>query len=115
MKGLEPLLAKLVEWFQTASPQLWAILLRQVYVFAIGDLVWGAILLIVGVVMIFVSRRSYKKIANDSDYAITTGVFVILTAFIFVWSALLLTNGMLFLANPQYYALMNIIQKLTGE
>jgi hypothetical protein len=54
-------IAKLVEWIQSASPAVWAILVKQVYV----SLVQDTIIFLVCVAVLVLSVRYWKKAQAD--------------------------------------------------
>ena len=116
--GMTELLQQLVEWFETASPQLWEILIKQVYVEATSDLVWGIIWLAVATALIFVGKWGWKCNEEHGDYNTDwEWVFVpswVFSGILFPVGLAMLSSAIKWFVNPEFYAIRYILDKLTG-
>lgn len=118
---MEELLTQLIDFVKDASPQLWDVLIKQVYSNAVVQLVVGILLLIIGIVGVTWIVRLYR-ISNDrendnygNDYVllypfIATGVFVC-----FFVALIFIPGGLQQFYNPEYYAITDIINSLKGQ
>jgi len=117
---MEELLKQLIEFLKTTSPQLWGILMKQVYSDAVVSLFTGSLFLVVLIVCISRALKLYKRSNDkDSDYyrddydmqyvAIGMIAFLAILAVMFA-----LPLGIQRFYNPEYYAISDILDTLKG-
>lgn len=112
---MEELLRELVEFVKTASPELWAILIKQVKVEAVTDAMWvGAFLLCVWLLYKFVIRRILME-EDDFDRNMELGFAWLVEASLLL-TAFRFTIGIVrHLSNPEFYCIQYIIGQLTSH
>jgi hypothetical protein len=110
------LLQQLIDFIKAASPVVWSIYIKQVYVDAIVGVVRGIALLVASPFLAKFAKYAYKKYGEDTysgwDFV---GCFA--------WSGvaasiiigyLLITSYAKGFINPEYYAIQNILSQLRG-
>jgi hypothetical protein len=111
---MDELLRDLLEMLKTVSPEVWQILIRQVYVEALQNLLW----VIVSVVMSWVSYRLMLPRLKDEYpddyldwnfpehlYPWTFGLGILVAFINFVM-------GISYVLNPEFYALRYLLSQL---
>lgn len=105
-------IAQLISWLKEASPQLWSILMKQVYIEAYTNLIIGILLLIIVVVSIF---KLLPYINTKKDNSIYDLLIVLYGIGIFVFSLIViicLLSAYYSFMNPEYQAIMLILDKV---
>jgi hypothetical protein len=109
---MDELLKQLIEYLQTVSPQLWAILLKQVYSNAAVQIVAGIIFLTATFFCIKICVRAYKAEALSS----VSGILCLCCGVtLLIFGVCFLLSGAQGFYNPEYYAITNIIELLRGQ
>jgi hypothetical protein len=123
-------IAKLIEWIQSASPAIWNILVKQVYV----DTVTSLLVVLMCVVAIVLSWSYYKKVAAkdlekwisykgnsvsdwsfDWDDHIGMVIFMGVVVTLATLTIIIMLPGIVGrLLNPEFYAIQFIIQSISG-
>lgn len=127
---MEELLKELIEFVKSASPMVWTALIKQVYVYAIQNLVWGLLFLVASIAsgrtMIFFINRwiAINKGMDDgeSEYYhysdVPTYVMGCSMASVCVFPLLValalgtILEGASRLINPEFYAIQLILKQL---
>lgn len=106
---------KLIEFLQSASPVVWAALIRQVYVESAGKFIWSLGLLVLCYVLFRAGKWAYSQYQEDefSMYDIATWTFFIFSGAVGIAAFGLLVSGIMWLLNPQFYAIRFILSSLT--
>lgn len=111
---MDILIAELIEFVKTASPIVWEIFMRQVYMQAIGYLIWAVALIVAA----FGSKKfgDWFGVKEETQRQFETYEvgkwFCYVCAPMFALGVLALLTSMIFrFANPDYYA----IQLLLGH
>jgi uncharacterized membrane-anchored protein len=121
---MDDLLQKLVEWLESASPQLWAILLKQVQVNAVTNGIVCIICagLVVGVRMWL--NVSWKAWRNDETYDVWPDdemlkifefLYLVMTGLCFLVVAANVISIVGAILNPEYQAIQLILAQLKGN
>lgn len=112
------LLQQLVEFIKDASPYVWNLLIKQEYINAYANLIWTGILLILCIIGVIIGIKMWKlgdeEKDDDSSWygaSLTSFVISVITGVI---GLVILTPAVKILLNPEYYAIIHIIGKLTG-
>jgi hypothetical protein len=110
------LLQQLVEFIKDASPYVWNLLIKQEYINAYANLIWTGILLLVCIIGIIIGTKMWKlgNKENDDDWYSASFAFFIFSIISGVVGLAILTPAIKILLNPEYYAIIHIIEKLTG-
>jgi hypothetical protein len=113
---MDELLKQLVEFLKTASPQLWSILMKQVYSDAIVNLLFGLLFLTLGIVCGSRILILYKRPkTNDyEDYRIQYIVLGLLSFLFILISFMTLPVAFQHFYNPEFYAIQSIVGSLKG-
>jgi len=109
---MDELLKQLIEYLQTVSPQLWAILLKQTYSNAFVQVLAGVLFLVPTFFCVRIVIKAYVEDALDSVIGITViccGVVLLIFGISF------LLSGVQGFYNPEYYAIAKIIELLRGR
>lgn len=107
---MEETLLQLVELLKDASPVVWQILIKQVYVDAIANLLWATTL-------IFAAFRMYKPAAKkwgeeeDNPESLILWLFSGICA---LAGMVCLTDAVTHFLNPEFYAIQYILSKISG-
>ena len=111
---MDELLKKLVEWLQTASPYLWAILLKQVYVNAAVSFLWSVFIGALTVIAYKSGRyvREEQPCSYSGDNETLSVLLYILSFVLLVLTVVFLTDVVQNVANPEYKAIELILSKL---
>ena len=106
------ILQKLINWLEEASPEVWAILCRQVYVEAISLAAWGIVLVVSCPILVKLARWSQRKYTEEGLYS----EYDILAFFAFISAPIagvigfaLIVSSIMRFANPGFYAIKYII------
>lgn len=109
---MNELLQQLIDFLKSSSPFIWSLLIKQVYVNAISNILWGIGLGVISFFLVKLGIYGKKKAEEDSLWE--TG-----TIFAFIGSSIagflafyLLTESIMYFINPQYYAITLIVQSL---
>jgi hypothetical protein len=109
-------IAQLIEFLKSMSPLIWAALIKQVYIEAISKLAWGILFLVVAAILKKVGDYGNKIFQEDaySDwedgrlFAWGGAVASVIITFAFLVSAAM------WFANPEFYAIRFILEKIHG-
>jgi len=112
----QDLLSQLLQFVKEASPVIWSVYVRQVYLTATAELTWMAALVTICLVLDRICRKAkkYLKEHYDEDWTVvvwvsTAGLVVCaLIAFGLVISALMKFG------NPDYYAIKFMLASVAG-
>ena len=108
------LLKELIEFIKDASPQLWAILIKQVYVEAVSFLIWGIVLSVS--VYFLVKFSNYCREQHKKDKYEMWDAGAVLTCIVSIIAApaalSFLISAMKWFSNPEFYAIRYILQQL---
>ena len=107
----EQVLSKLIEFVEMASPQVWAMAQRQVYVVALQNAIWGILCLIGAVVLVKLAINRWEEHKGDRyDMNDAAAVFSAAGAGILVIGVVVACNNLIAtLVNPQYQAIRMIL------
>jgi len=111
----QEILSQLVEFIKNASPTVWGILLKQVYVNATSFLIWFFILLFISFALFKLGNYGRKKSKEDND---DIGWFIgyllsyICSGTLLIVSLSNFTDAMVRFANPEFYVIQFILNSL---
>ena len=110
---MNELLIQLVEFTKTASPIVWAALVKQAYVVGCTYLVWAAVVSALCLLFIRLANYGLQQFKEDpnSEWEYGLVIFLALGVFAGLISVGLFLEGISHLINPEYYALMLILSK----
>ena len=108
---------------EKVAPEVWKIMVRQQYARAIADLSlpWGLFLVVLCYVA--VAKRLWKKEGElnygrdswgDQEFRgfLTTSIPFVLGLLFAIWGAIVVKGSILYLINPQYYAIRDLLQMI---
>jgi hypothetical protein len=104
------LLDEVVVRISGPAERLWAIYIKQMISYGIADLIAAVMLFSVVAVMLFVIRKNKWELDMLEDGGMLNIILLTISACLAIWSGALLIHGLLFLMNPEFYALDQIIQ-----
>lgn len=115
---MEQAVLELIEYLKGVSPFVWEAVIRQVYVEAWSKVFWS---LAFCFAMFLLNQHLGKKqkesvdpseFYGDNDWAVWVRIGSVITGFL---SLAYLSNAIKWLANPEFYAIRYIIEKVTGS
>jgi hypothetical protein len=122
---IDQALQKLIEFLQNASPLVWHVLVKQVYVEAIAMFAWAIGLIVLCIVFAKVTKYCGKKFAeekakdrydsNEFEYGMSEGFCVTGSVLSGVIAFGCLVTAIQYLVNPEFYAIRYIIESLAGK
>lgn len=101
---MEDTLKELLEILKNISPEIWAILIKQVYIEVLGKVLWGIVCAIGSYAL--VKRLRPKLEGNLKWFAIATGILLAMISFGLFLSALK------WIVHPEFYALRFLLWQL---
>lgn len=115
---MDSALQKLIEWLETASPELWRILIRQVYVAATLDLLWAiglsvAIILLTRKLAQYTHSEDYDCVDDETVLVVKIGWTLLYGSWIAI--AALVASAAAMIANPEYAAIRDILRLVTNS
>jgi small-conductance mechanosensitive channel len=109
----------IAEKLGVAAQHLWSVLVRQAYIESVAQVVTGILLIVAAVVIVRFVKRSYDREMTrqlnglyDSHEAIGQFFGFVLCSIAIVAGVSVITFGCLGIANPEYYALKEILETL---
>lgn len=104
------ILSELVKFLQEVSPLVWQSLIKQVYVEAVGFLMWG-----IGLAAICppVARWAKARLEDDDTDIPAVLAFICIVIAVLV-SLMLLTSAIQHFINPEFYAIRFIVSSVGG-
>lgn len=111
---MEEALKQLIEFLKDASPHLWTVLLRQVYIEAAGQFAWAAGMGILCILLVKLGFHAKRRHGDDEYSAWDIGMWLSwsIAGMIGLVAFGLLISAVQWLANPEFYAIRYIIQSL---
>ena len=114
---MDQVLQELVDFLKAASPVVWEALYRQVYVIALSKIIWafGLAFLIFGAMKL--SKKAWEWHEEDNGFGDYNQLAYFCYGFrviVGVVSFGLVVSAIMRIANPNYYAINLILQKLGG-
>jgi chromate transport protein ChrA len=107
---MEQVLGELIDFLKNASPVVWNALIKQTYMEGVVSIVWAAILVLIA----FGFYKLGKKLNNSDEDTlfwlssfVASGIFLFIGVFRFI-------EGIMWLINPEFYAIRYILEKITG-
>lgn len=114
---MDKVLQELIEFVKSASPVIWQALYRQVYVEALGFILWAIGLAVLAVILFRLAKFAVKKKEEDgymSDWEILYGFCYFFSVVVGIVAFGLLVSVIQHVANPQFYAIRFILQNIGG-
>ncbi len=108
---MNEVLQQLLDFVKSASPQVWATLVRQVYVDAIMDIVWAVILIAAAVFLYLLAKRCRAEqeetdsFSSDEAWDMAAISSYVGMGFCVLLTLVMLTAAMPRFANPEFYAI----------
>lgn len=105
------LIQQLINLFKEASPHMWDILMREVYAEIAGFAIYSSI----GVGLLVLGRKAYTKVraADDKETKLVLSILTVCCIGAGVlFTVLNVTEIVVRLINPEFYAVMSIITRL---
>jgi len=118
----EQLLQQLIDFINSASPVVWNAFVRQVYANSIVSILFGLLSLAIAIGVSLLAKRYYKiKIFKEKNgwdaenETIAAYLSMTLSAIMVIATLGLIANAIKGFLNPDYYAIINIIYRITGN
>jgi len=107
----EELISELVEFIKTASPFVWNTFIKQIYVNGIGNILLGIGLWIASYLLYKPYRRA-RKHSDESNYYfdVDNYLYLVCSIIAFIIGIVMFTYTLKNFLNPEYYAIMKIIE-----
>lgn len=105
---------------EKAAPRVWAVMIKQQYAKAIGDLVAPVIWFFISIMISIFIRKFWKvpeSVRNDSDERVFRNVATLVVPALICLAAAgtfasRLSDSAMYLINPEYYAIKDLVQIL---
>ena len=110
---IDQVLLELVEFVKGASPVIWEALYRQVYVEALGGILWSVGLFCLSAILFRLGKFCYgqhTKSYDSWDIAYVFSYFSAGASSVIAFG--LLVSAVKYLANPEFYAIRFILQSI---
>lgn len=116
---IDEVLKRLIEFLQGASPLVWSALIKQVYIEALARLAWAVGLLVI--TFLLVKLVNFQKKAYEEKY--NDGRFFSDSEWAWLWAGVaatgiasfaLIVSALMWFANPEFYAIRYVIEKIGG-
>jgi hypothetical protein len=114
-QGALTLLTELAQAMRELAPEVWAIYLRQAYIEGASKLVPIVFYLPFVFIAWRVLCRNVTKSLDDVDTMVVAGIFALISSLIGIVVVGEFVIALKMIANPQYYALQMLLEKLTGH
>lgn len=112
---MDDAIRKLIEWLSTASPALWAILLKQVQVEMIISIVWIGFFTGVGCAVYMYVTRMINSMESGENRTVAVWMRRVGVVFL-IFIILLIGNSVLNdILNPEWRAIQIIISQFTQK
>lgn len=111
---MEDTLIKLIKALQEMAPQVWEVLLRQVYLEAWAKVFWSIVFGFLSfLVWKFASVKKEEWYENrDEEYYFFSMIFASSSAFASIY---FFSYAILWFSNPEFYAIRWLLEKLMGS
>ena len=108
---------ELITFLKTMSPMVWATLLQQARNEAIAKGIWGVVFFGVSIFLfqwVKKEKQKYDEYYNDGEFLTSSDFAWLYLALIFTSSVSfgLLVSAVLWLSNPEFYAIRFLIQSV---
>lgn len=114
---MDTIIQQVIDLLKTLSPALWKVLVKQVYVEGFSQLAWSLVVLIIGVVFVrmYYYAKGKAKADRFSDWNGLEWVWVICAIIAGLATTGLLVGSLKWIANPDFYAVRWLLEKVTGN
>ena len=114
---MDDALQQVIDFLKTASPVIWQTLIRQVYSEAISYLVWAFVLGGISFALAKLFIYGTKQLDEDtySVWNLWRWVCVVVSGFAGLTSFGILVSAIQWFANPEFYAIRFLLDRLTGN
>lgn len=115
---LEDTLVELINQFQSLAPDIWKVLVTQVYFEAIAKVFWGFFFFLVSWFihknLFLKEKKRYEEKYDDGEfYKEESSWWIVLSGIFFALGILFVSNALMWFANPKFYAIRYIIEQIT--
>jgi len=114
---IERMVTTAASGLEKAAPQVWRVMVRQQYAKAIQGPVFALFLLMTALALRLVARKvlgPYDPHESDGAAVARAGTWILLGV-AFIRFGAMLSNSAVYLINPEYYALRDLVQVLLGK
>jgi hypothetical protein len=105
----EVLIRELAAKMGTTVEYLWEVLVRQAYITGSVNIFFALFMLSAVAAALLVAHKMTKKWKDSSDRAMVFLVIITVGLFFSIGATILLYEGIIALANPEYWALMQVL------
>jgi hypothetical protein len=107
---IEDNVGQLIEFLKNASPAIWQVLIKQVYIEASEKLFWGILFGVVAFILFKIANSD--RVFDDPE----NNVFLYAGSGLCLFIALVfLVSSVMWFINPDFYAIRFILQSLSGS
>jgi hypothetical protein len=115
-------LQQLIDFVKSASPTVWGVLVKQVYVYAVADILWALMLIAVAFLLYRLAMANKPQYDRDEKNGKFDKHWELGIPLCFCGSAVftlvafgLLVMAVMALINPYYYAITNVLSSIGGK
>ncbi|MBP6886018.1 MAG: hypothetical protein KBC02_02135 [Candidatus Pacebacteria bacterium] len=113
-------IAQAADSVEKVAPRVWGVMVRQQYAKAIGDLTVPSIGFLITLI-IFLRTKAYRIRCWSTDSRVSTEEFffaVLIVALVMItalWLAYALSNSVMYLINPEFYAFRDLLVMILNK
>ncbi len=105
---LEDTLIELINQLKIIAPEVWRILIKQVYLEALDMFFWFSVLAMASY-FLYKFVRNKKVVEEDDDY----NWLYVLVGFLSIVAVAFLVGSIKWVVNPEFYAIRFLLERLT--
>jgi len=121
------MVAQTAEQLQKVAPDVWRIMIKQQYAKAISDVIVPVFLFLLTICYFKIAKKYWKleeasKVAGDSEFSEKDMCFVLVHFLPFIagfvtagWMAVRISYSVLYLINPEYYAIRDMLMMILNK
>jgi hypothetical protein len=111
----QEIVQQILETGKILGSKAYEISLLQVYNVVRIDAIWGILTIILGVITFLILKKYYSDWKEEYDGEWAIALVGLVSGIFFFISAMLWTNVIMYLGNPQWYAAKWLLEDLLGK
>lgn len=110
---MENILQQLIDMVKATAPALWAIYIKQAYIYGAQEIAWSIVFLVLGTILFRIGKNEFRKLKKDKNYDAGGGYFAFVgTAITWIAFVLTLVGAVAKFVNPEYYAIQIMLSAI---
>jgi hypothetical protein len=109
---MDEAIAKFIEFVSTASPLVWAALIKQVYVEVFSMVAWGVGFAVIAFYLYRFGKKKQEEDDSDNEPIIVIAYIIVAACGLAAFGKLV--SAIKWSINPEFYAIHLLLEKLGG-